>query len=153
MGMSYWSETYLTHFIRDTILVVRVSDIFGNNFINIGNIEIYFTESCSEGPNNQFFLDLSNQSWAGFICPSNHGLVSLKPADDWMNKFKKNWLLVNNFQWNISSIYEVISQKCQILLNWYPVWNGFDIWYLHSPLLNKINLHWWPKFGLVYKDR
>ena len=34
----------------------------------MGNIEIYFTESYSEGPNY------------------------MKPAHDWMNKFKKIWL-------------------------------------------------------------
>ena len=49
--------------MRDTTLVV--SDIFGNNFANIGNIEKYFTESGSEGPNKQIFLNLSIQSWAG----------------------------------------------------------------------------------------
>ena len=31
------------------------------------NIDNYFTESCSEGPDNQFFLNLFIQSWAGFI--------------------------------------------------------------------------------------
>ena len=50
---------YLTHFIQDTILVV--SDIFGNNLINTGNIDTYFTESSSVGPNNHFFLNLSLQ--------------------------------------------------------------------------------------------
>ena len=43
-----------------------VSDISGNNFINIGNIEKYFIECCSEGPNNPCFLNLSIQLWAGF---------------------------------------------------------------------------------------
>ena len=55
----------INHLIRYTILVV--SDTFGNNFINIGNIDKYFTESSSEGRNNQFFLNLFIQSWAGFI--------------------------------------------------------------------------------------
>ena len=54
----------------------RFSDIFGNNYINTGNIENYFTESCSVGPNNKFLLNLFTQS--------------LKPAHDLMNKFKKN---------------------------------------------------------------
>ena len=54
----------LTHFIRDTILIVF--DILGNNFINTGNLKTYFTESCS-GPNNNFFFNLSIQSWVGFI--------------------------------------------------------------------------------------
>ena len=33
----------LTHFIWDTIL--EVSEAVGNNFINIGNIQKYFTET------------------------------------------------------------------------------------------------------------
>ena len=70
----YQNGVSLTHFIRDTNLVV--SDTFENDFINIGNIGKYFTESCSEGPNNQFFL----------ICSSNHGLVSLnQPIIGWTN--------------------------------------------------------------------
>ena len=56
-------ETFsLTHFLWDTTLVV--SDTFGNNFKNTGDIEKYLIECCSEGPNNQ--LNLSIQSWAGF---------------------------------------------------------------------------------------
>ena len=51
----------LTHFILDTTLVI--SDSFENNFINIGNIEKYFTESGSEGTNNQLFLNYFIQSW------------------------------------------------------------------------------------------
>ena len=51
-------------FHRDTILVV--ADIFGNNFINSGNIETYFTESCPQGPNDQFLLNFFIQFWAGF---------------------------------------------------------------------------------------
>ena len=45
-----------------------VSHICENIVINIGNIAKYFTESCSTGPNsnNQFFLNLLIQSWAGF---------------------------------------------------------------------------------------
>ena len=43
----------------------------------------YFTESCSEGPNNQFFLNLFIQSWAGFIEMIDN---------DWMEKLKKNRL-------------------------------------------------------------
>ena len=36
-----------------------VSDSFENKLINIGNLQKYFTESCSEGPNNQLLLNLS----------------------------------------------------------------------------------------------
>ena len=35
-----------------------VSNMFENNFINNKNNEKYFTESCSECSNNQFFLNL-----------------------------------------------------------------------------------------------
>ena len=59
----------------------RFSSIFEKNFINSGNIDKYFTECCSQGANNQFFLNLFIKSWTGF---------NLKPAQDLMNKFKKN---------------------------------------------------------------
>ena len=61
----------LPHCILDTPRAV--SDIFENIFRNTGNIGRYFSESCAEGPNSQFFLNL-------FIQASAH---------DWMNKFKK----------------------------------------------------------------
>ena len=45
----------LTHFIRD------MNVIFGNNFINTRNREKYFTESCSEGPNNDWMNKFKNE--------------------------------------------------------------------------------------------
>ena len=82
----------LTHFMKDTILV---SNIFGTNFINTGNLEKYFIESCSDGL-------IFNFSW---ICPSNHGLVSIKAAHHyWMNKFKKSWLCMKFVKWT-TTIY------------------------------------------------
>ena len=61
-----YGTSSLTHFIRDT--PEAVSDIFGNIFLNI---EKYLTESCPEGPNNQCFLNLFIQSWAGFNKEAN----------------------------------------------------------------------------------
>ena len=40
---------------------------FLNIFINIGNIEKYFTKSYSEDPNNQFLKNVFIQTWADFI--------------------------------------------------------------------------------------
>ena len=41
--------------------------LLGNNFVNTGNVDKYFTESSSEGSNKQFFLNLPIQLWAGLI--------------------------------------------------------------------------------------
>ena len=51
---------HLTHFIRHSPKVI--SDIFVNIFINMGNIEKYLIESCSEDPNNKSFLNFFHQS-------------------------------------------------------------------------------------------
>ena len=61
-------ELYLYFCYIWLLFMTRRSDlyIFENNFINNGNIENYFTESGSEGPTNQFLLNLFIQLWAGF---------------------------------------------------------------------------------------
>ena len=45
---NYTQWHHLIHFMRDMPRVV--SDIYQHFFRNIGNIEKYFTESCSERP-------------------------------------------------------------------------------------------------------
>ena len=64
MNICFRIEDDLTHFTRDTLR--EISDIFENTFINIGNIDKCFNESCSEGPDNQLALNLFIQLWAGF---------------------------------------------------------------------------------------
>ena len=98
------SERNITHIIQDTPGVV--SDHFENIIGNIGNIEKYFTRSCSEGPNKQFLLNLFIQSLAG-----------INEASSWLHEQIHEKL----------TLYEMSQQQDQCLIA--KVFDGIFGWY------------------------
>ena len=111
------STTLILHAYQCSLVGVWAgeSDFASNNLINTGNIDNYFTESCSEGSNNQFVFILFIQSW-----------YWNQPMIGWTNSRKID-LVWNGLKWRFP-----LSWSCYLTV--YPryVYGGCVGSYLHK---------------------